>query len=151
MERCCWRYPDKMGLFGKDDKDDDKKERAYDLHDLVLGVVSAVAESKSDIDFFAVKKRESAEKAHPLMKALPFSTFDLDEVEIELKYHIVPLGKDEKELHADKMTPKIKVLPYSEKLGEDKESIQTIKLKLSPTEIKKYQVGKGEKMTVEEP
>lgn len=138
-----------MGLFGKGDNDE--KKRAYDLHDLVLGVVSAVAESKSDIDFFAVKKRENAEKAHPLMKLLPFSTFDLDEVEIELKYHIVPLGKDEKELYADKMTPKIKVLPYSENLSEDKESVQTIKLKLSPSEIKRYQVGKEEKMTVEEP
>ena len=138
-----------MGWLSKDKKEE--KDRAYDLHDLVLGVVSAIAESKSDTDFFSVKKRENAEKAHPLMKLLPLSTFDLDEVEIELKYHIVPLGKDEEELQADKMTPKIKVLPYSEKLGESKDSIQTIKLKLSPTEIKRYRVGKDEKMTVEEP
>lgn len=135
-------------MWGKD-KDKKEEEQAYDLHDLVLGVVSAIAESKSDIDFFSVKKRENAEKAHPLMKLLPLSTFSLDEVEIELKYYIVPLGKNEESIHADKMTPKIKVLPYSKDSGKSDDSVQSIKLKLTPTEIKKYLVGTKEKTIVE--
>ena len=42
-----------MGWLNKDKKEE--KDRAYDLHDLVLCVGSAIAESKSDIDFLLQK------------------------------------------------------------------------------------------------
>ena len=137
-------------MWGRKEDKKEETERAYDLHDLVLGVMSAITDSKSDIDFLSVKRREQAEKVHSLMKELPLTTFTLNEVEIELKYHIVPLGKDEEELHADKMTPKVKVLPYSEKIDKSEASVQSIKLKLTPTQIKKYLIDKQEKFKVED-
>lgn len=130
-------------------KDDKQKERAYEFNDLVFGIIHAIAYSKSNVDYYTVKTREFFENAHPLMKLLPLTTFKLDEVEIELKYVIVPLDKDEIPEDADGV-PRVKVLPYSEKLAESGAQVQTVKFKLTSSEIKKYRVAGKEQFRVEE-
>ena len=125
----------------------DKKPEPYELHEFVYGIVSAVTSAKAKVDKIVVRQRKELEKEYGhISELIPLTTFDMHEIEINLKYYVEPLNKDEKKTNEDG-TPKIMISPYSSnthnKLGT---SIQTINFKLTPKILKKYNINDKEKM-----
>lgn len=128
-----------------------KDFKPYELHEFVYGVVSAISQAKASIDHTVIKQREKLEEelGEGLTNLIPPTTFKIEEVEINLKYNIEPLSKDEKSLNEDG-TPKIMISPYSEKLsGSSDASIQNLKFKIVPKVLKKYDVDGKTKLKYE--
>ncbi len=128
----------------------DKEFKSYELHEFVYGVVSAISQAKSQVDHSILKQRERLEKelGQDVTNLIPPTTFKIDEVEINLKYNIEPLDKGDEPLNDDG-TPRIKISPYSEKLAKSDTSIQTLKFKLIPKVLKKYDVDGKTKLKYE--
>ncbi|MDE1862710.1 MAG: hypothetical protein KGI33_07350 [Thaumarchaeota archaeon] len=130
----------------------EKKDfKSYELHDFVYGVVSAISQAKNQVDLTSIRERQKLEEevgASLLSTLIPPTTFKIEEVEINLKYLIEPLDKGDKPLNDDG-TPRIKIVPYSEKLSSSDSSIQTLKFKLTPMVLKKYDVAGETKLKYE--
>jgi len=124
-----------------------KKPEPYELHEFVYGIVSAITRAKAKVDKIVVEQRKELEKEYgSLSELIPLTTFNMHEIEINLKYYVEPLNKNESRTNEDG-TPKIMISPYSSNHHNKLDtSIQTINFKLTPKILKKYNIKNKEKI-----
>ena len=77
-------------LFGKK-----KRDEVY-LDEVIQGIGESVARAKVAIDAMAIKARRESYRGDEMMKMLPFMTFKISDVAVDLKFMVVGLD-DEKE------------------------------------------------------
>jgi len=105
------------------------------LQGLTAGIALATLNAKIIIDAEAVKARRSVYEGDDIMKNLPLMTFDISEVEIELKFAVEGVeGRD------------VVVSTEAEKLEKIGESLSTVRLRLKSKPIVEYMLPDGEKV-----
>jgi len=69
----------------------EKKKDEFYLDEVIQGIGESVARAKIGIDIVAIKTRRESQKYDEIMKVLPFITFKISDVEIDLKFMVTKL------------------------------------------------------------
>ena len=68
-----------------------KKKNKFYLDEVIQGIGESVVKAKIGIDIVAIKARQSSHEHDEIMKMLPFITFKISDVEIDLKFMVTGL------------------------------------------------------------
>ena len=114
---------------------DKNKESVMSLKAFTTNIALAALKAKTAVDVEAVKVKKEIYEKDTIMKNLPVSTFDLSEVEVELKFVVEDVKGDD-----------VLINTSLEKIASLQNSLSTVKLKFTSKPIVEYTLASGEKV-----
>ncbi len=88
-----------------------KKKDEFYLDDIIQCIGESVARAKARIDVVAVQARRESHEHDEIMKTLPFNTFKISDVEVDLKFMVTRIETQEasQSIQRDKIKDIIRV------------------------------------------
>jgi len=120
---------------GKTRNADKNKEPVISLKTFTTSIALAALKAKTAVDTEAVKVKKEIYEKDAIMKNLPISTFDLSEIEVELKFVVEDVKGDD-----------IMINTNLEKIASLQNSLSTVRLKFTSKPIVEYTLADGGKV-----
>lgn len=116
-----------------------RPEKKVYLSDVIGGVAIATLNSKSLVDLRASEIRKEVYEKNEFLKSLPLSTFNISDVEVDLKFVITDVEKTDKDTQVVINTDVEKLAS----LSVTQSSISTVRFKIISKPLVEYQVGEA--------
>ncbi len=108
------------------------------LKTFTANIALAALKAKTITDTEAIKAKRSIYEKDEIMRTLPVTTFDLSEIEVELRFLVEDVEEDDVLITTD-----------PEKISALQNSLSTVKLKLTSKPLLEYTLVSGEKVLKE--